>query len=67
MKEKRKRSSINYKHRIRYYEWANRLMRAFIWTLLIWLVRKLIKIPIVTIKKMDYLLNNIIVKIKHVI
>jgi len=51
MKEKRKQSSINYKHRIRYYEWAIRLMRVFIWTLLIWLIRKLIKNPIAAIKK----------------
>jgi hypothetical protein len=51
MKEKRKQSFINYKHRIRYVDWTLRLIRVFICLLVIWLMGKLIKNPIAAIKK----------------
>jgi hypothetical protein len=51
MPKKGKQSSINYRHRIRYFDWTLRLMRVFICLLIIWLMRKLIKNPIAVIKK----------------
>jgi hypothetical protein len=49
--KKGKQSSVNFKHRIRYFDWTMRLIRVFIWMLISWPVDNLIKNPIAAIKK----------------
>lgn len=49
--KKGKRSSVNLKHRIRYFDWTIRLIRVFILMIIFWILRRLIKNPITTLKK----------------